>query len=136
MLIQIRIIFNVMDHINYKKGVSLGLPICRSVLKNFLQNLEGKFIKSRSKSKVLIHYPTGCPRRHCTPYLFHPTCTVWIPQIPVGTQGPHRALCVFTSSVTFSVELMCSRHAGISKDDSQRRDGAQAAVRCTQVGTT
>jgi len=31
--------------------------------------LEGKFINSSSKSKALIHYPTGCPRRQCTPDL-------------------------------------------------------------------
>ena len=46
------------------------MPISRSVFKNFLQNLEGKFIKSSSKSKALIHYPTWCLRRQCTPDLF------------------------------------------------------------------
>jgi len=54
----------------YEKRVPLGLPISRSTFKNFLKNLEGKFIKSSSKSRTLIHYPTGCPRRHCTPDLF------------------------------------------------------------------
>ena len=33
-------------------------------------DLECKFIKSSSKSKALIQYPMGCPRRHCTPDLF------------------------------------------------------------------
>jgi len=46
------------------------LPISRSIFKNLLQNMEGKFIKSSSKSKALIHYPKGCPRRQCTPDLF------------------------------------------------------------------
>jgi len=55
------------SHYKYEKGVPLGLPISRLIFKNFLQNMEGKFIKSSSKSKALIHYPTGCPRRHCTP---------------------------------------------------------------------
>ena len=32
-------------------------------------DLECKFIKSSSKSKALIHYPMGCPRKHCTPDL-------------------------------------------------------------------
>ena len=58
------------SHYKYEKGAPLGLPISRSIFKNFLQNLEGKFIKSSVKSKELIHYPTGCPRRHCTPDLF------------------------------------------------------------------
>ena len=54
----------------YEKREPLGLPISRSIFKNFLQNLEGKFIKSSSKSRALIRYPTGCPRRHCKPDLF------------------------------------------------------------------
>ena len=58
------------SHYKYQRGVPLGLPISRSTFKNFLQNLEGKFIKIGSKSKALIHYPTGFPRRHCTPDLF------------------------------------------------------------------
>jgi len=92
------------SHYKYEKGVPLGLPISRSIFKNFLQNLEGKFIKSSSKSKALIHYPTGCPRRQCTPdlfvYLFLPTCIEWIRQIPVATpHGRDRALCVITSFV-------------------------------------
>ena len=55
----------------------MGLPISKSIFKNSLQNLEGKFVKSRSKSKAFIHYPTGCLRRHCTPDLFissYPHC--------------------------------------------------------------
>ena len=91
----------------YEKGVPLGLPISRSIFKNFLQNLEGKFIKSSSKSKALIHYPKGCLRRHCTPHLFHPTRIVWIRQIPVGIpHGPHRALCIITSFVTSSMDFI------------------------------
>jgi len=42
-----------------------------------LSTLGTKFIKSSSKSKALIHYPTGCLRRHCTPDLFissYPHC--------------------------------------------------------------
>ena len=58
------------SHYKYEKGVPLGLPTSRSIFKNFIQNLEGKCINSSSKSKALIHYPTGCPRRHCTPDLF------------------------------------------------------------------
>ena len=58
------------SHYKYKKGIPLGLPISRSIFKNFLQNLEGKFIKSIIKSKALIHYPTECPGRHSTPDLF------------------------------------------------------------------
>ena len=42
------------SHYKYKKGVHLGLPMSRLIFKNFLQNLEGKFIKSSSKSGPLI----------------------------------------------------------------------------------
>jgi len=71
MLIQIKIIFSFMDHIiKYEKGVPMGLSISKSIFKNLLQNMEDKFIKSSSKSKALIHYPTGCLRRHCTSGLF------------------------------------------------------------------
>jgi len=60
-----------MDHIiKYEKAVPMGLPISRSIFKNLLQNLEGKFIKSSSKSQALIHYSTGCLRRQCTSVLF------------------------------------------------------------------
>ena len=58
------------SHYKYKKGVPLGLHISRSIFKNFLQNLEGKFIKSSSKGKALNHYPAGCSRIQCTPHLF------------------------------------------------------------------
>jgi len=58
------------SHYKNEKGVPLGFPISRSIFKNFLQNLEGKFIKSSSKSKALIHYPVGCPRIQCAPDLF------------------------------------------------------------------
>jgi len=65
------------SHYKYEKGVPLGLPTSTSIFKNFLQNLEGKFIKSNSKSKAIIHYPTGCPRRQWTHDLFissYPHC--------------------------------------------------------------
>ena len=39
------------SHYKYEKGVPLGLPIFRSIFKNLLQNLEGKFIKSSRKVK-------------------------------------------------------------------------------------
>ena len=58
------------SHYKFEMGVAVGLPTCRSIFKNFLQNFDGKFIKSSSKSKALIHYPTVCPRRQCTPDLF------------------------------------------------------------------
>ena len=71
MLIQIKINFSFIHHIiKYEKGVPTGFPISRSIFKNLVQNLECKFIKSSSKSKALIHYPTGCLRRHCTSGLF------------------------------------------------------------------
>ena len=97
------------SHYKYKQGEHLGLPISGSIFKNFLQNLEGKFIKSNSNRTALIHYPTGCPRRYCTPdlFMFHPTRNVWIRQIPVGTpRGPHRAVRIVTSFVTSSTEFM------------------------------
>ena len=63
-----------MDHIIItRKGYLWDCLFSRSISKN----LEGKFIKSSSKSKALIHYPTWCPRRHCTPDLFissYPHC--------------------------------------------------------------
>ena len=58
------------SHYKYEKGVPFGLPASKSIFTKFLQNLEGKFITSSSKSKALIHYPMGCPIRHCTPDLF------------------------------------------------------------------
>jgi len=58
------------SHYKYEKGVPLGLPTSELIFKTFLQYLEGKFIKCSSKSKALIHYPMGCPRRHFTPDLF------------------------------------------------------------------
>ena len=94
------------SHYKYQKEAPLGLPISRSIFKNFLQNLEGKFIKSRSKSKeFIILQDVREDSVHLT-YLFHPTLTVWIQQIPVGTpHGPQRALCIITSSVTSSMEF-------------------------------
>ena len=49
------------SHYKYEKGAPLGLPISRSIFKNFLQNLEGKFLKNSSKS---IHsLPYGMPEK-------------------------------------------------------------------------
>jgi len=96
------------SHHKYEKGVLLGLSISRSIFNNFLLNLKSKFIKSSSKSKALIHYPTGCPRRHCTPALFissYPHC-----MDPADTcRNPswsHRALGVTTTFVNSSMEFM------------------------------
>jgi len=58
------------SHYKYEKWEPLELSTSRSIFKNILQNLEGKFIKSSSKSRALIHYPTECPRRHRTSDLF------------------------------------------------------------------
>ena len=44
------------SHYKYEKGVPLGLATSKSTFKKFLQNLEGEFIKSSSKSKALIRY--------------------------------------------------------------------------------
>jgi len=91
----------------YQKGVPLGLPISRSLFKNFLQNLECKFIKSSSKSKALIHYPIGCPKRHCTLDLFISSYPHFMDLADhVGApHGPHTALCIIISSVTSSMEF-------------------------------
>jgi len=135
MLSQIKIIFSVMDHIMTE--VPLGLPTSRSIFKNFQQNLEGKFIKSSSKTKALIHYPMGCPRRQCTPDLFiyfilATLCasgrSLW------GPHGPHRALCVITSFVTSYMEFMVFKRCRYQQ--WQCKVGAQAVIRCAQVGTT
>ena len=93
------------------------MPLSRSIFKNFLQNLEGKFIKSSSKSKALIHYHTGCPRRHVhLPYLFHLTRTVWIQQIPVGPLMDLTELYASSHPLWFLPwNSWCSRDAGISK---------------------
>jgi hypothetical protein len=105
MLIQIKIIFSFMDHIiNMRKGYLWDclFPGQYSIFKNFLQILKGKIIKCYSKNKVLIHYPMGCSRRHCTPDLFiyfillalyGSGRSLWEPLIVP------RALCVITSFV-------------------------------------
>jgi len=67
MLIQIKMIFSFIDHIiNMRKGY-LGDCLFPG---QYSRTLESKFIKSRSKSKALIHYPAGCPRIQCRPDLF------------------------------------------------------------------
>jgi hypothetical protein len=67
------------SHYKYENGVPLGLPISRSLFKNLLQNLEGKFIKCSSKSKALIYYTTGVQEVtvHLTSLFYH-TCILWI----------------------------------------------------------
>ena len=110
----------------------------RSILKNMLQNLDCKFIKSSSKSKALIH-PMGCPRRHCTPNLFISSYLHGMDlAVPCGNPSQssqsfmhHRILCDLFHGI-HSVQQM----PGISNDDSQHRAGAQAVMRYTQVGTT
>ena len=94
----------------------MGLPISRSIFKNFLQNLEGKFIKSSSKSKALIHYPMGCPRRQCTSDLFtsfYPHCMD--PADPCGNLSwssqsfmPHHILCDFFHGIHSVQEMEVS----------------------------
>ena len=141
MLIQIRIIFNVIDHIiNERKGYLWDCLFPGQYSRNFLQNLEGKFIKSSSKSKAIIQYHMGCPRRHWTPDLFiyfilpslYESCrSLWEPLMGLAE--------LYASSHhlwPFTWNSWCSRDAGISKDDSQHRVCAQAVIRCTQVGTT
>ena len=112
----------------------------RSIFKNFLQNLEGKFTKSSSKSKALIHYPMGCLRRHCTTDLF---IYFILPALYRSSRSLWEPLMVLTELYASSYPLWplpwnswCSRDAGISKDDSQHTVGAQAVIRCAQVGTT
>jgi len=39
------------SHYKYEKREPLGLPISRSIFKNFLQNLEGKFIQKVAKAE-------------------------------------------------------------------------------------
>ena len=128
------------SHYKNEKGVPLGFPISRSIFKNFLQNLEGKFIKSSSKSKALIHYPVGCPRIQCAPdlfiYLILPTLygssrSLWEPLMDLTE--------LYASSHPFwplPWNSWCSRDAGITNDDSQCHIGAQAVIRCAQAGTT
>ena len=128
------------SHHKYEKGVPLGLPISRSIFKNFLQNLEDKFIKSSSKCKAIIHYPKGCPRRHCTPDLFIYFILLalygsgrflWDPSWSSQSFMHHHILCDLFEGIH-----CVPRDAGISNDDSQHRDGAQALIRCAPVGTT
>jgi len=125
-------------HYKYEKRKPLGLPSSRSIFKNFLQNLEGKFIKSSSKSRELIHHPTGCPRRHCTPDLFisyYPHRTD--PADPCGKPSWSSHLYVSSHPLwPLTWNSWCSRDAGISNNGSQQRVGAHAVIRCAQVGTT
>jgi len=107
--------------------------ISRSIFKNIPQNLEGKFIKSSSKSEALIHYPTECPRRHSTPDLFissFPHCMDLAdpcgnPSWSAQSFMCHHILCDFFHGIH-----------GVQDNDSQCKVGAQAVIRCAQVGTT
>ena len=128
------------SHYKYEKGAPLGLPISRSIFKNFLQNLEGKFLKSSSKSiHSFIHYPMGCPRRHGTPDLF---IYIILPPLYGSGRSMWEPLKVLTELYVTSYPLWslswnswCLSDAGISNDDSQCRVGAQAVTSCAQVGT-
>ena len=121
----------------YEKRVPLGLPISRSTFKNFLKNLEGKFIKSSSKSRTLIHYPTGCPRRHCTPDLFisfYPHRMDLADPCGKPSWSSKIFMCHHILCDLFPRNSQCSRDAGISNNGSQHRVSAQAVIRCAQVG--
>ena len=121
------------SHYRYEEGAPLGLPISSSIFKNFLQNLEGKFIKSSSKGKVLNSLT-------CTPGLF---IYFILPTLYGSGRSLWGPLIVLTERYVSSHplwplpwNLWCSRDAGISNDDSRHKDGAQAVIRCAQVGTT
>jgi len=127
------------SHYKYEKSEPLELPMSRSIFKNFLQNLEGKFIKSISKSRALIHYPTGYPRRHCTPHLF---IYFILPTLYGSGRSLWETLMDLTELYVSSHPLWplpwnswCSRDAGIINNGSQHRVGAHAVIRCAQVGT-
>jgi hypothetical protein len=125
------------SHYKYEKGVPLGLPIFRSIFKTLLQNMEGKFIKGSSKSKVIILRDVQEDTIHLTYYFI-------LPALYVSGRSPWESLTVLITQLYTSSHPLwplprnswCSRDAGISNDDSQRRVGAQAVIRCAQVGTT
>ena len=103
-----------------------------------LSTLGTKFIKSSSKSKALIHYPTGCPRRQWTPDLFissYPHCMD--PADPPGNLSwssqsftHHQILCDIFHGIHDVQEMQ------VSIMMSQHRVGAQAVIRCAQFGNT
>jgi len=102
--------------------------------------LEGKFIKSSSKSYALIHYPVGCPRIQCTPDLF---IYLILPTLYGCSRSLWEPLMDLTELYASSHPLWplpwnswCTRDAGISNDDSHCHTGAQAVIRCAQVGAT
>jgi len=111
------------SHYKYEKREPLGLPMSRSIFKNFLQNLEGKFIKSSNKSRALIHHPTGCTRRHCHIWLIY-----FILPASYGSSRPlWETLMVLTDLYASSHPLwplpwnsQCSRGTGISNNGSQQ----------------
>jgi hypothetical protein len=108
------------------------LPTSKSIFKKFLQNSEGKFIKSSSKCKALIHCPMGCPGRHYTPDLFISSYLLCMDMAdPCG--NPSSSQCFMHHYILCD---LCSRDAGISNDDSQHKVGAQVVIRCSEVGTT
>ena len=122
----------------YEKRVPLGLPISRSTFKNFLKNLEGKFIKSSSKSRTLIHYPTGCPRRHCTPDLF--ISSYQHRMDPADPRGkPSWSLQVFMRHhILFDLfhGIHGVQEMQVTVTMAHNRVGARSVIRCAQVGTT
>ena len=128
------------SHYKYEKGVPFGLPISSSIFQNFLQSLEGQFTKSSTQSRALTHYPTGCPWRWSTPDLL-----IYFILLPFYGSGrslwePLMALTMLYASLhplwPLPWNSWCSRDARISNDDSQRRVGPQAVIRCAQFGTT
>ena len=124
------------SHYKYKKGAPLGLPISRSIFKNFLQNLEGKFIKSSSKSKALIHYPTGCLRRQCTPDFFISSYLHCMDLADPCWNPPWSSQFYALSDPLWPLRWnsWCSRDASISNDDSQCTVGARLLTGLLKLG--
>ena len=102
-------------------------------------DLECKFIKSSSKSKALIHYPMGCPRKHCTPDLVISSYPHRMdPADPCGNPSwsSHSFMCH---------HILCDIFHGIHGVQEMQvsvmmthnpRVGTQAVIRCAQVGIT
>jgi len=123
MLIQIKIIFSFMNHIINMRKEYLWDCLLPGQYSRTRQNLEGKFIKSCSKSKALIHYPMEFPRRQYTPALF---IDFILPTLYGSGRSLWEPLMVLTELYASSHPLWtlpwnpwCSRDAGISNDDSQ-----------------
>ena len=116
----------------------MGLPISRSIFKNFLQNLECKFIKSSSKSKEFITlWDVRIDTVNLTfiyfilPSLYGSGRSLWEPLMVL------RELYAASHPLWYLPwNSECSRDAGINKHDSQHKVCAQAVIRYAQVGTT